>query len=91
MKRILLTLVVLMTLAFSATAQSDVFFKWNDADNETYRDIDNGINFALPSGHGFNYDNNATPLGSGLLILTALGTGYIVARRKGSSRHFDRP
>ena len=90
MKRILLTLVVLMTLAFSATAQSDVFFKWNDADNETYRDIDNGINFALPSGHGFNYDNNATPLGSGLIIFGALGAGYAAARRKRASRHCDR-
>ena len=81
MKRILLTLVVLMTLAFTATAQSDVFFKWDDADNETYRDIDNGINFALPTSHGLDYDITA-PLGSGLLILTALGTGYVIRKRR---------
>ena len=80
MKKTLLTIVVLMTMAFTATAQNDAFFKWNDADNDMYRDIDNGINFALPTSHGLDYDNTA-PLGSGLLVLTALGAGYAAARR----------
>ena len=80
MKKTLLTIVVLMTMAFTATAQNDAFFKWNDADNDMYRDIDNGINFALPTSHGLDYDNT-TPLGSGLLVLTALGAGYAAARR----------
>ena len=81
MKRIILTLAILMTMALSASAQSDAFFKWNNADNETYRDIDNGISFALPTAHGYEYDSEA-PLGTGLLILTALGAGYAIKRRK---------
>ena len=68
-------------MAFGANAQSNAFFKWNNADNETYRDIDNGISFALPAAHGYEYDNEA-PLGTGLLILTALGAGYAIKRRK---------
>ena len=70
-----------MTMALSASAQSDAFFKWNNADNETYRDIDNGIGFALPTAHGYEYDS-AAPLGSGLLILAAFGAGYAIKRRK---------
>lgn len=81
MKKILFTIAILMTMAFGANAQSDTFFKWNNADNETYRDIDNGISFALPTAHGYEYDSEA-PLGSGLLILTALGAGYAIKRRK---------
>ena len=81
MKKTLFTIAILMTMALSASAQSDAFFKWNNADNETYRDIDNGISFALPTAHGYEYDSEA-PLGSGLLILTALGAGYAIKRRK---------
>ena len=81
MKNILLAIVLTITLGLTASAQSDAFFKWNNADNETYRDIDNGIGFALPTAHGYEYDSTA-PLGSGLLILTALGAGYAIKRRK---------
>ena len=81
MKKTLFTIAILMTIALSANAQCDAFFSWNDASNETYRDIDNGIGFALPTAHGYEYDSEA-PLGTGLLILTALGAGYAIKRRK---------
>lgn len=81
MKKILFTIAILMTMAFGTNAQSDAFFKWNNADNETYRDIDKDIGFALPTAHGCEYDSEA-PVGSGLLILTALGAGYAIKRRK---------
>ena len=81
MKKLLLTIALVLTIGFGANAQRDAFFSWNDADNEMYRDIDNGINFTLPTSHGLDYDNTA-PLGSGLLILTALGTGYVIRKRR---------
>ena len=81
MKKTLFTIAILMKIALSASAQSDAFFKWNNADNEMYRDIDNGIGFALPTAHGYKYDSEA-PLGTGLLIFTALGAGYVIKRRK---------
>ena len=80
MKKLLLTIALVLTIGFGANAQRDAFFSWNDADNDMYRDIDNGINFTLPTSHGLDYDNTA-PLGSGLLVLTALGAGYAAARR----------
>ena len=80
MKKILFTIAILMTIALSATAQRDAFFKWNDASNETYR-TGESINFTLPQAHGADYDSEA-PLGSGLLILTALSAGYAIKRRK---------
>lgn len=46
MKRIILTLAFLMAMAFCASAQTDLFFKWNDADNDLYRANDN-LGFAL--------------------------------------------
>lgn len=67
-------------MAFGANAQSDAFFKWNNADNDLYRANDN-LGFALPTAHGSVYDSEA-PLGSGLLILTALGAGYAVMRKR---------
>ena len=69
MKKILLTIAILMTMAFSANAQCDVFFIWNDA-----------FSFNLPAAHGSEYDYNA-PLGNGLLVLTALGVGYAIKKK----------
>ena len=79
MKKILFAIAIIMTMGFAANAQSDTFFKWTDGDNEIYRD-DNYI-FTLPNAHGYETDEQA-PLGSGLLIMTALGAGYVAVRKK---------
>ena len=73
-----------MTMVFCADAQCDAFFMWNDADNETFRYIDTDAGIKLPAAHGVNYDCTApaVPLGSGLLVLTALGVGYVMKRNK---------
>ena len=80
MKKILFTIAIIMTMCFCANAQRDAFFTWNDADNEIYRS-GSDPSFALPTSHGGNDDVEA-PLGSGLLVLTALGAGYAVARKR---------
>lgn len=84
MKKILLTIVVIMTISLSTNAQSDGFFRTNNFDDFDYRSgsgIGGEIGFALPSGHGYENDTNS-PLGSGLLILTALGAGYAIHSRR---------
>ena len=66
-------------LGFTASAQNDGFFNWNN----NYYDADErltGIDFSLPDAHGDINDHGA-PLGSGLLILTALGAGYAIKCR----------
>ena len=82
MKKILLAIALVLTMGFGAKAQlglglTDSFF--NDwAQSDLMREV-TIIN--LPNDHGLTGDVNA-PLGSGLLVLTALGAGYAVARRK---------
>jgi hypothetical protein len=79
MKKLLFTIALVITLSVASNAQNDGFFNWNnnyDADERL-----TGIEFNLPDAHGDINDHNAVPVGSGLLILTALGAGYSLARR----------
>jgi hypothetical protein len=82
MKKILLAIALVMTLGLSASAQRDGFFNYDNI----YDNRGGGDNidyFNLPQqGIGSNYNEPGAPLGTGLLIMTALGAGYAVARRK---------
>ena len=82
MKKILFAITLTITLGLTATAQySDGFF--NDWDNGLDRTgIGNEIGFVLPTNHGYGVDTPSAPIGSGLLVLTALGAGYAVTRRR---------
>ena len=66
-------------MGFGAKAQfgiTDAFF--NDWEQSRALEL---MLPGLPGTHGYEDDVTA-PLGSGLLVLTALGAGYAVARRK---------
>ena len=81
MKKILLVLAIVFTMCFGVKAQhgnSDAFFNNRGSDNRT-----GGENafMGLPSDHGLTGDAYA-PLGSGLLILSALGGGYLIAKKR---------
>ena len=82
MKKFLFSIALTITLGFTASAQyTDGFF--NDWDNGFDRTgTGNEIGFVLPASHGNGLDTPSAPLGSGLLILTALGAGYTVSRRR---------
>ena len=80
MKKILFAIAFVMMMVI-ANAQSDGWFRSNDGGF-----IDRGTEpsdptISLPNEHGYTEDQT-TPLGSGLIILGALGAGYAVARRK---------
>ena len=83
MKKFLFSIVLTITLGFTASAQfninTDSFF--NDWEQSDRLDV-GGFSFVLPSTHGFGVDTPSAPLGSGLLILGALGAGYAVAKRR---------
>ena len=81
MKKILFTIALIITMSLTATAQySDGFF--NDWDNGLDRTgTGNEIGFVLPASHGNGLDTPSAPLGSGLLILTALGAGYALKKK----------
>ena len=78
MKKILFAIAFVMMVVI-ANAQSDGFFKSNDGGYSNRENESTGI-MALPN-HGADTDQTA-PLGSGMLILTAMGAGYALARRK---------
>ena len=78
MKKILFAIAFIMVLGFGANAQSDSFFKSDNGNAGNGNREEFGM--ALPS-HGATDDQQA-PLGSGMLILTAMGAGYAIARRR---------
>ena len=83
MKKILFTIALVMTMAFCANAQRDGFFSDWQYEDRTITDIGNGL--ALPHSEIGSFENgngNGAPLGSGLLIVTALGGGYALIRKK---------
>ena len=80
MKKLLFATALIITMGLTSNAQNDGFFNWNnnyDADERL-----TGMELILPNGHGDINDHNAVPVGSGLLILTALGAGYAVKCRR---------
>lgn len=88
MKKILFAIAIVLTISLSANAQrKDGFFN-NSYDNVNRGDADpTDAGLGLPNNYGlvtgglYGEDQDA-PLGTGLLILTALGAGYAVARKK---------
>ena len=80
MKKIFFAIVIIMTISLSANAQrgNDAFVtNWDSNSNR----ID-AIALTLPGSLIGDDSNYPAPLGSGLLILTALGAGYAVAQRR---------
>ena len=83
MKKILLLTAIIMVLGLGASAQrgNDGFFN-----NFTYDNYNrDGDQLEAPV-HGFTGyaqgNGDPAPLGTGLLIMTALGAGYAVVRKK---------
>lgn len=80
MKKVLFTIALVVIFVLTSYAQSDGFFRNND--NLTYREYDENIDSPLfPGAHGYT-NNIEAPLGSGLLILTALGTAYALKKKR---------
>ncbi|MCQ2306934.1 MAG: hypothetical protein MJ000_05125 [Bacteroidales bacterium] len=80
-KRIFLTMAVMAMVSFPAVSQSDGFFSgWEK--NGIREDIDNGFDMPELPGHGYTEDQSGAPLGTGIVILTALGAGYAVTKKK---------
>lgn len=87
MKKVILTFVFLSLIVFGGDVHAqeratDGFFKSN---YEMYREenADWGQMPLLPDSHGYQFDYSAeAPIGSGLLLLSVMGVGYLAARKK---------
>lgn len=88
MKKILFAIAIVLTIGMTASAQRGTDGLFNNFNNDNYNDRGIGvggnveINAPNHGNGGYAQGNGEAPLGSGLLILTALGAGYAVARKK---------
>ena len=85
MKKILLVFAIIMTMVIGANAQSDGFFRGGSDDYDGgSRGISNTTPLLPSASYGVGEtDNDQTaPLGSGLLILCALGGAYLLRKKK---------
>ena len=83
MKKILFAIAIVLTISLTANAQGrkDTFFNdWSSSKDDQWR---TDLALTLPSGGlGLIEGDPGAPLGSGLLVLTALGAGYAVAKKR---------
>lgn len=84
MKKILFAIALVMTMVLNASAQRDGFFSgWDNANYNGDRELP-GI--GLPNGVDMSSDptneDPSAPLGTGLLIMTALGGAYLLNKRE---------
>lgn len=89
MKKILLAVVLVLTVGLCASAQRgerDGFFNdWSDVSNglDEFDDFNNGLyRGGGPNTPGHGGGDTPAPLGSGLVVLTALGAGYALKKRR---------
>ena len=83
MKKITMTLVILLGLTLGAFAQDNGLFgkgPSRGAENGYSYRGDNDPLLGLPNGHGSN-DDSPAPLGSGVFVLASLGAAYMVAKK----------
>ena len=80
MKKVLVTLSLVLTLGLGASAQSDAFFSYSDVETPNRTGSELGATPGLPM-RGAATDQSA-PLGSGLLVLAGLGLAYGLKRRE---------
>ena len=88
MRKILL-LIGVFIIALSVNAQSDGFFKssYNDnVYNRTGSEVPTGGLPSLPDFNGDTIQGVEAPLGTGLFLLTALGAGYAISKRRKEER-----
>lgn len=87
MKKLLFATAIVLMMGFGAMAQhrgnDNLFTDWSDVSNglDKVDDFGNGLrNPGVPGGHGGG--DTPAPLGSGLVVLTALGGAYLLKKRK---------
>ena len=87
MKKIALTIAIILGIAFGGYAQNrGLFNRGPETESEgwfNHRDHLNGLlDITLPNDHGEPGDIPATPLGSGALLLIGFGAAYALKKRK---------
>lgn len=85
MKKILFAIAFITMMIINANAQRDAFFSGYDYSNVYEPRLGGGlptIPYGTHVGHLTGDVTAEVPLGTGLLIFTALGSGYALSKRK---------
>ena len=86
-KTLLLVIFVGLVFAVSAQGYKDGFFSSNTENTTRYIDpTTNQVLPNLPEYGGGDQSAEDAPLGTGLFLLTALGAGYAVSKRRKEAR-----
>ena len=81
MKKLIITVIFALFMGMTMSAQSDGFFAYSDVDNYRGGSDEWGALPTLPASHGFTTDQDAVPLGSGLLLLGGMAIAYGLRKR----------
>jgi len=87
MKKLIITLAIVLGMGMSAMAQTDGGLFGRGLEEEAFSTEWNyqtlrGSGLLLPDSHGLSNDVNATPLGSGIALLLGLGGAYLVGKKR---------
>ena len=80
MKKLVLTIAIVFGLSMASFAQGGLFQRGNTPQNQNSNREGGVMTPGLP-GHGESGDQPA-PLGSGIVLLTALGAAYGIAKKR---------
>ena len=81
MKKLIITIIFALFMGMTMSAQSDGFFAYSDVDNYRGGSDEWDALPTLPASHGFTTDQDAVPLGSGLLLLGGMAIAYGLRKR----------
>ena len=88
MKKLIMTIAIVLGLSIVSFAQGGLFHRGANADGTPAEVSLTGVGTTGPGDHTpmlpiHNQDSaQPAPLGSGIALLTALGAGYVVAKRR---------
>jgi hypothetical protein len=80
MKKLALTIAIVLGMTIGAFAQGGLFGKGVTRDNT--REDDGLLIPSVPGEHGLSGDQNAAPVGSGIALLIGFGAAYAAAKRR---------
>ena len=87
MKKLALTLAIVLGMSFGAFAQEGGLFGYgfvgeqNNWDNQNWNRTTGILGITLPQVHNYEYDQPAAPLGSGALLLIGFGAAYALKKK----------
>ena len=82
MKKLALTIAIVLTMGLGASAQSLLGWDDNDLSNDNPRSTTPVIPASYGSVNDANGNGETTPLGSGIAVLVGLGAAYALKKRK---------